>query len=123
MMASQRPVTKASLHGILAESRVAAVTIAVLLFWATAGLIQALWFPVYRILGFVVTAILILDIPYHTPGLNWQEHLDLIRSFPYFWSAVIALLGAWLLSRWVYGMGPVRALTGVVAELTRGQLG
>ncbi len=123
MAASQRPVTKGSLRGILADSRVAAATIAMLLMWATAALFQALWFPVYRILEFVVTAILILDIPYHAPGVNVQEQLELIRSLPYLWSALVALVGAWLLSRWVYRMGLVRALTHVAADLRGGQLG
>lgn len=119
----QRPLTRASLRGILAGSRVAAATIAVLLLWAAAAFVEALWFPVYRILEFVVTAILILDIPYHAPGLNMREQLDLIRSFPYFWSALIALVAAWLLSRWVYGIGPLRALTDVAAGLTGSQRG
>jgi hypothetical protein len=108
------------LREILVTSRVAAATIAFLLLAAFGGLFEALWSPVYRIAEYVITAILILDIPYHARGLDAREGLAMINSLVYLQSSVVTLIVAWLFSRWVYGVGPLNALRQCAGEL-RGQ--
>jgi hypothetical protein len=101
---------KPSLKEVLADSHIAAVAIAVLLLWSLDGIFRALWSPVYRVLGFLFTAVAILDVPFISPTLTGEDRLMLITTFLYFCAAIISFSGAWLLSRWVYGVGPLRSL-------------
>jgi hypothetical protein len=59
-----REIVKRPLRRVLADSHVAAVTIALLLLWALNGAFWTLWDPVYRMGRFLFTAIAIWDIPY-----------------------------------------------------------
>jgi hypothetical protein len=101
---------KPSFRQSLAESHTAAVTIAVLLLWSLDGAFRAFWAPAFRVVSFLFTTIAIFDIPYFDPTFTVVDRFTLITSFSYLYSAVISLLGAWLLSRWVYGIGPLRSL-------------
>jgi hypothetical protein len=101
---------KRSLSQVLADSHIAAVTIAVLLLWSLDGTFRALWIPVSRAVGFLFTAVAIFDIPYFSPTLTFADRLMLISTFYFLYSAIVSLLAAWLLSRWVYGVGPIRSL-------------
>jgi hypothetical protein len=94
------------LRQILAESHIAAVTIAVLLLWSLDGAFRAMWGPVSGAIRFLVTAVLILDIPYFSPTLTFQDRLMLVTAGAYMSGAVVSFSAAWLLSRWVYGVGP-----------------
>jgi hypothetical protein len=96
---------------ILAESHIAAITIAVLLLWCLNGAFQALWAPVARVVGFVFTAVAILDVPYFSPTLTLADRFTLVSASAYLYGAIINFSAAWLLSRWVFGAGPVRSLT------------
>lgn len=100
-----------SLRQVLSESHIAAVTIAVLLLWSLDGAFRALWGPVSHALGFLVTAIAIFDIPYISPGVKLADRFTLITASAYLYGAIVSFSAAWLLSRWVYGQGPVRSLT------------
>jgi len=102
---------KRSLRQVLADSHIAAVTIAVLLLWSIDGAFRALWGPVSHAVGFLFTAVAILDIPYFSPTLTLADRFMLITTSAYLYTAAVTFSAAWLLSRWVYGIGPVRTLT------------
>jgi len=95
-----------SLRRVLADSHVAAVAVAILLIWSLDYFFQALWWPLFRVASYLLTAIAILDVPYFS--LNRPQLLvDLLNLS----SAFINFTAAWLLSRWVYGQGPFRSLS------------
>jgi hypothetical protein len=100
-MAPSKPLSQ-----FLAESHIAAVAIAVLLLWTLDWAVRGLWTLVVPAADFVVTAIAVRGIPY--------EHVSVIWTFTvlYLLSSFLSLAAAWLLSRWVYGVGPLRSLTG-----------
>jgi len=99
-----------SLRRVLADSYVAAVAIAVLLLWSLDSAFRGLWDPVYRLGVFLLTAIAIRDIPYLPPTPTAADHFMLISSSYFLYSAIASLSAAWLLSRWVYGTGPLCSL-------------
>lgn len=101
---------KSSLREILIESHVAAVAIAVLLFGALDCGFQGLCVPLGRVATYSFTAIAILDIPYLSPGATIQDRL-MLATTAFLLVGMLANLGAaWLLARWVYGVGPINAL-------------
>jgi 4'-phosphopantetheinyl transferase EntD len=108
---------KRSLQEVLAESHIAAITIAILLFSALDGIFQAVWPPVSNALGFLFTAVAIFDIPYFSPTLTVMDRLTMIVLFSYLYFAFISLLAAYLVSRWVYRKGPLKVLTGYYSKL------
>jgi hypothetical protein len=110
---------KRSLRQVLADSHVAAVTIAVLLLWSLDAAFRALWLPVSHVLGFLFTAVAILDIPYFSPTLTVTDRVMLVTASAYLYGAVVSFSAAWVLSRWVYGIGPFRSLTGCCRETHR----
>ena len=93
-----------SLREILGETYIAAVAIAVLLFWSIELVLWALWGPCYRAAEFVFTM---------------PDWLLVFRTVSYLYGALISLAAAWVLSRWIYGAGPLRALMQCRARLAR----
>jgi len=61
----------------------------------------------------VFAAIAILDVRYFLSSPAYRLVLigALMSAFSYFVYAVITLAAAWLLSRWVFAMGPLRSLS------------
>jgi hypothetical protein len=112
---------KPSLRQILADSHTATVAIALLLLWSLDGAFRALWPPVFRAVSYLFTAAAIFDIPYFSPTLTMTDRVMLMTTFFYLYSAAISLSAAWLLSRWVYGMGPLRCLISYHSKLIRRQ--
>jgi hypothetical protein len=112
---------KRRLRQVLADSHIAAATIVVLLVWSLDSAFRALWIPVSRAVGFLATAVAIFDIPYFSPALTPADRWMLISSLYFLYSAIVSLLAAWLLSRWVYGVGPIRGLIACRSRLTRGK--
>lgn len=92
------------------DSHVAAVTIAVLLLWSLDGAFRALWDPLSRIATLLLTATAILGVPYFNRALDRGDRLILITTLLYLTGVLINLFAAWLLSRWVYGAGPLQSL-------------
>ena len=117
-MSSQETV-KRSLRQVLEDSQVAAVSIALLLLWSLDSAVRGLWDPAYRVGAFLVTAIAIWDIPDWSPGGNFADRSMLIIALYYLYSAIASLLAAWLLSRWVYGRGPLDSLAACRSRLNR----
>jgi hypothetical protein len=102
---------KRSLRQSLADSHIATVTIAVLLLWSLDGVFHALLAPVFRAVFFLFTAAAIRGIPHYSPTFTLEDRIMLVITSAYLGSAVVSFLAAWLLSRWAYGVGPVRSLT------------
>ena len=102
---------KPSLREILADSYVSAVAIAVLLYWSLYWGFEALWGPLARAAGFLFTAVAILDIPYFSPGFTSADRFMATTTLTFLFNAFVCFALAWLLSRWVYGMGPLRSLS------------
>jgi len=98
---------KPSLRQVLADSHIAAVAIAVLLLWSLDGAFRGLWGPVYGVVEYLFTAIAILDIPYFSSAL---ARFALVETCSYLYMAVVTFSASWLLSRWVFGVGPIRSL-------------
>jgi hypothetical protein len=109
-------ITRGSrLRDCLSRSHVASVTIAVLLLWALHNAFLAVW-PVLSNAGeFLFTAIAILDIPYFsfTAMNGWM----LLLSANNLYTSVVAFAAASIISRWVYGVGPLRTLSAYGGKL------
>jgi hypothetical protein len=108
-LASQGPVML-RIRQVLADSHVAAVTIAVLLCWSLDSAFRGLWDPVYELSFFLFTAVAIRDIPYFSTTLTAADRAMLFVTCYFLYSSIISLSAAWLLSRWIYGIGPLRSL-------------
>ena len=110
---------KSSLRTILADSHVSAVAIAVLLFWSLDSAFWALWGPVSGAVGFLFAAVAILDIPYFSRTLTIADRFALFSTFSSLFNSLVYLTAAGFLSRWVYGMGPLRSLSKYRTKLAR----
>ena len=110
---------KPSLREILANSHIPAVAIAVLLLWSLNSGIQALESPLLRAAGFLFTAVAILDIPYVSSTFTSADRFMLTTTLSFLSYAFINLAAAWLLSRWVYGVGPLCSLKSYRTRLAR----
>ena len=64
-----------------------------------------------RMITFVATAVAILDVPYFSAELTSYDSLTLFRMGTNLYTAAVAFSAAWILSQWVYGMGPFRCLS------------
>ena len=108
-----------SLRETLATSRVGAVAIAVLLFWALSAACQILWLPLLQIGDYIAQSGILLGVFGQPPhGFLFGPTYLLGASF-YLFSIVMSLAAAWLLSRWLYGGGPIRVLKTYRALLDR----
>jgi hypothetical protein len=101
---------KLPIRQALADSNVAAVTIAVLLLWSLDSVFRGLWDPVFDLGVFLFTAVAIWDIPYLSPTTTTTDRAMLIITCSFLYSSIVCVSAAWLLSRWVYGIGPLRCL-------------
>ncbi|MFZ0335272.1 MAG: hypothetical protein WAN10_00175 [Candidatus Acidiferrales bacterium] len=108
-----------SFRETLEMSHVAAVAVAVLLFSFLNSLIRALSLPLSDAADFLVTAMAIGGWPYHAPEPPFSDRITLIATLFGLFAACISLAAAWLLSRWVYGVGPVASLKGYGVEFVR----
>lgn len=103
----------------LAESHVAAVSIAILLLWAIVAIAEAIWEPLSRLLNFALNAVLILDIPYHATGFTAQDSLSVVVVGTGLLVALACLIAAWVLAKWIYGRGPLAVLGGYHQKMRR----
>jgi uncharacterized membrane protein YccF (DUF307 family) len=97
---------KSSFRDTLADSHVSAVAIVVLLFWSLDSGLRALWNPLSSIVEYLTTAVAILGIPFGSA----VNHRTLVLTWFGLFSALVSFASAGLLSRWIYGVGPLRAL-------------
>jgi len=110
---------KPTLREILAGSHVAAVAVAVLFLFSMDAGFRALWDPLFRLASFLFTAVAILCIPYFDHKFTIVDRLTLLATFSYLFSSASSLGAAWLLSRWVYGVGPLDCLSAYRTKLAR----
>jgi hypothetical protein len=110
---------KSSLREILAGSHIAAIAIAVLVLWSIDWGFRALWSPLSRAATFLVTAVAIRDVPYFPSTPTLADRVMLVSTLFYLFGALACIAAAWLLSRWAYGMGPLRSLSKYRVILTR----
>jgi len=95
---------------MLADSHVSAVAIAVLLFRSLDSAFWALWHP------FSVAPFYFPNVP---KTLHLTDPFALFLTFSYLFNSFVYLTAARLLSRWVYGMGPLGSLSKYRARLAR----
>ncbi len=106
-----------SFREILADSNVGAVAIAVLLIRSIESGVRGLGFLLFGLLDFVVSTVAIGGIPYGTFTLGqWLLFIPQIANLV---TAAITLVAAFLLSRWVYGAGPLQSLRSCGAKIAR----
>ena len=110
---------KLRLRQALVDSHVAAAAITILLVWSVEWVCQALSEPIVRLGTFLATAVAIRGIPYIAPTPNFDDRLILLVTSIYLIQALTAVAAAWLLSRWVYGTGPIHSLSSYRGRLTR----
>jgi hypothetical protein len=105
---------KPSLREILDDSHIAVIAIAVLLLWSVdwgVEAVEALWSPLSRAAIFLATAVAIRGIPYFPSTLTLADRVMLVGILFYLFGALACIAAAWLLSRWVYGVGLLRSLS------------
>jgi hypothetical protein len=105
-----------SLRETLIDSHVAATTIAVLLLWFMDSIFRGLWPLLGRAVEWLFTAVAIFDIPYFS--FTVVDRSMLLISAYYFYAAIVSFSAAWIVSRWVYGVGPLRSLVAYGNKLT-----
>jgi len=108
-----------SLRKVLVDSHVAAITIAVLIFIAVGNLYSAIGYPALRGVQFLITAIGESELPYIPHRLDLGTFFEYLGPLTGLLHAVVAFGGAWLVSHWVYGVGPLRALMNSRETLSR----
>ena len=110
---------KLSFREALADSHVSAVAIALLLFRSLSWVVGAFSWPFLRLVDFLATAVAIRHVPFISPKLDVADRYMLVNACFFFLNAAIALVAALILSRWVYGEGPLRSLRGYRERLAR----
>jgi hypothetical protein len=110
---------KPSLRAVLAETHVADLAIAWLVLRALESAFWVVWPPIGRATGFVFMAIAIMDVPYHSSTLDLVGRVELLEMSRSLISALAAAASAWVLSRWMYGVGPIRSLSMSCKRLRR----
>ena len=104
---------RSSLHKSLMDSHVAAAAIAILLFCSFCSASEALLdtlYPAVKAIFFLITAVAIRDIPYMSHSLDPVTRMKLLTVLFETLTALVDMAAAWLLARWIYGIGPLRIL-------------
>ena len=96
-----------SLRTILADSQIAAIAIAVLLFLSLYSACWALWLPLQAAASFLLDLAMSRD-PYSASAL---DRVVVLVATSWLFYSLAYFAAAELLSRWVYGMGPLRSLS------------
>ena len=105
-----------SFRKMLGHSHVAAITIAMLLMFSSLRAIQE---PALRVSVFVGTAMAIGDFSRIPHSFYPFTRLKLLVSALDFAEALLGFGVAWGLSKWVYGVGPLRCLRGYGNKIRR----
>jgi hypothetical protein len=95
----------------LAESHIAAVTIAFLLLGAMVSTVNGIWSLLLPTVNFLSYVVVTLDIPSLSDAISYSNRVDIALKILYLFYALMGLGAASLLSQWVYGVGPIRCLT------------
>ena len=101
---------KSCLRSALADSHVSTIALSVLLVWALDLFFRGVWRPLATVAEFLATAIAIRGIPYSSGRFTSQDMIFLAWMLSYIVNASLTVSAAWLLSKWVYGIGPIPAI-------------
>jgi hypothetical protein len=107
-----------SLRKALADSHVSAVAVLVLLLFSFGRLFHALLVPLPWTLDFLLTAIAVHALP--SVSFTVADRLMVVTTLASLFKASAGFAAAWLLSRWVHGVGPFRCLITLRAAWPRG---
>lgn len=99
------------LREALRRSHVAIAMIALLYLWATAGFLTAIAEAWQRVGLDVAIIIAVRGTPTMDPGQWARLHMDSLRLAGHLFPAIAQVVLAWIVSRVVYGIGPLRALS------------
>ena len=113
---------KPTLRIVLADSHVAAVAIAMLVFFSIAWFCQLVWLPFSRVPNFLSDAYpYFLDVQWvqYAYSRDLRSTFGLQPFYVFLGSAIIEFTAAWVLSLWVYGTWPFEALIACHARLRR----
>ncbi len=102
---------KPSVRQVLADSHVAAIAIVLLLLRPIEPLFHTLWLPLYNLGSFLATAVAIGGVPSRSLVASPDDRLAFGAACIALFEAASSVTAAWLLSRWVYGEGPLRSLS------------
>jgi hypothetical protein len=108
-----------SLRKVLIDSHVAAAVIAVMFFFSVGEVVFALKEPASQVISYLITAVAIRDIPSIPITRYYVTSSMLPITLAYLLLATANLAAAWLLSRRVYGTGPLRTLGNYRSKLMR----
>jgi hypothetical protein len=109
-----------SLRKTLADSHVSAIAIAMLLFRSLDSALWVLWGPLSDGPFFFFSNGVIFDVVGFSRALMNNNRFSLFLTFSWLLNSLVYLAAAVLLSRWVYGMGPLRSLSKYGARLSMG---
>jgi hypothetical protein len=105
------------LRKTLADSHVSAVAVVVLLLFSFGRLAHALPALLPWVVDFLLTAIAVRGLP--SVSFTVADRLMLTTPITGLFTAFAGFAAAWLLARWVHGVGPFRCLYAFRAEVTR----
>ncbi len=117
-MLQTRELMQNSLCKTLIDSHVAAIVIAVLIFSALDAAFMGLWIPAFNIALTLLTSVA-TGIPPTLPSFDNATRVLLPSTFSLLFVSLVYLLTAWILSRWVYGVGPIHSLGSYRTKLSR----
>lgn len=104
---------RGKLQDVLRESHVGAITIAVLLFLACDALqmpVRFLWAAVWPMVYPLIVSHYQLNVVWSVLAASGIAWFVLPNALSAFISTIAGLLAAWLMARWVYGTGVLKAL-------------
>jgi hypothetical protein len=113
------PPVRPTLRELLADSHIAAVAIVVLLILALDSGVRAIGRPLISLADFLVNVAAISGLPYGFGFFSLGYWLPQIPTFTHIINAVSCASAAWVLSIWVYKLGPLRSLTQCRSRLAR----
>lgn len=109
---------QASFRTTLADSHVAAITVAILLFCSLAGFSGALFYLVNHLVLFVrlVLTDRSFDVSRELAAVDPEMVPRMLSALA---GAFAVIFSAWLLSHWAYGVNPLRSLASHRGRLSR----
>ncbi|MDR3792753.1 MAG: hypothetical protein P4L03_05155 [Terracidiphilus sp.] len=106
---------RSKLQDVLRESHVGAITIAVLLFLACDALqmaVRFMWAAFWPLVYPLIVSRSQLNVVWPVLAASGMAGFALSNTISALLSVAVGVLSAWLVARWVYGTGALKALAG-----------